>query len=47
MVGARIQALSCVYCADDLHQSLGTIVNMMVFVCVPVWGEWVAYLSWG
>ncbi|OCT46670.1 Sulfite efflux pump SSU1 [Cladophialophora carrionii] len=30
-----------------IPMSLGTIVNMMVFVCVPAWGEWVIYLSWG
>ncbi|KIX00257.1 uncharacterized protein Z518_10396 [Rhinocladiella mackenziei CBS 650.93] len=28
-------------------QSLSTIVNMIVFVCVPAWGEWVAYTAWG
>ncbi|KIW72444.1 hypothetical protein, variant 1 [Phialophora macrospora] len=30
-----------------IPMSLGTIVNMMVFVCVPAWGEWVIYLAWG
>ncbi|OAL19063.1 hypothetical protein AYO22_10011 [Fonsecaea multimorphosa] len=26
--------------------SLGTIVNMMVFVCAPSWGNWVIHLAW-
>lgn len=26
---------------------LATIINMVVFVCVPAWGEWAAYLAWG
>lgn len=26
---------------------LATIINMVVFVCVPAWGEWVKYLAWG
>ncbi|KAJ5392483.1 hypothetical protein N7509_007973 [Penicillium cosmopolitanum] len=26
---------------------LATIINMVVFVCVPVWGEWVRYFAWG
>lgn len=26
---------------------LATIVNMFVFVCVPVWGEWARYFAWG
>ncbi|OIW34242.1 hypothetical protein CONLIGDRAFT_566654 [Coniochaeta ligniaria NRRL 30616] len=25
---------------------LATIINMIVFVCVPVWGNWAAYLAW-
>lgn len=25
---------------------LATIVNMIVFVCVPAWGPWVVYLAW-
>jgi tellurite resistance protein TehA-like permease len=26
---------------------LATIVNMFVFVCVPVWGVWTRYFAWG
>jgi tellurite resistance protein TehA-like permease len=26
---------------------LATIINMIVFVCVPIWGEWVRYFAWG
>ncbi|KAK6827950.1 hypothetical protein PG987_011291 [Apiospora arundinis] len=26
---------------------LATIINMTVFVCVPAWGNWAAYLAWG
>ncbi|KAH8817075.1 C4-dicarboxylate transporter/malic acid transport protein-like protein [Xylogone sp. PMI_703] len=26
---------------------LATIINMIVFVCVPAWGSWAAYLAWG
>jgi tellurite resistance protein TehA-like permease len=26
--------------------SLSTIVNMIVFVCVPAWGNWTIYLAW-
>ncbi|KAK8080634.1 hypothetical protein PG997_008452 [Apiospora hydei] len=26
---------------------LATIINMIVFVCVPAWGNWAAYLAWG
>ncbi|CAL5869231.1 uncharacterized protein PFLUO_LOCUS3459 [Penicillium psychrofluorescens] len=26
---------------------LTTIINMICFVCVPVWGEWVPYFAWG
>jgi len=25
---------------------LATIINMIVFVCVPAWGNWVATLAW-
>ncbi|KAJ5265207.1 uncharacterized protein N7525_007401 [Penicillium rubens] len=25
---------------------LATIINMICFVCVPVWGEWAATLAW-
>jgi len=25
---------------------LATIINMIVFVCVPVWGNWAAQLAW-
>lgn len=25
---------------------LATIINMIVFVCVPVWGDWAAYFAW-
>ncbi|KAF7899158.1 uncharacterized protein EAF01_008371 [Botrytis porri] len=25
---------------------LATIINMIVFVCVPAWGGWVVYLAW-
>ncbi|KAK5262444.1 Plasma membrane sulfite pump involved in sulfite metabolism [Exophiala xenobiotica] len=27
--------------------TMSTIVNMMVLVCVPAWGEWVVYTAWG
>lgn len=26
---------------------LATIINMICFVCVPVWGEWTPYFAWG
>ncbi|GKT47274.1 sulfite efflux pump SSU1 [Colletotrichum spaethianum] len=26
---------------------LATIINMMVFVCAPVWGQWVVSWAWG
>lgn len=26
---------------------LATIINMICFVCVPVWGEWIRYFAWG
>ena len=26
--------------------SLATIINMIVFVCVPAWGPWAAILAW-
>ncbi|RFU25517.1 hypothetical protein B7463_g10822, partial [Scytalidium lignicola] len=26
---------------------LATIINMIVFVCVPAWGSWAAYVAWG
>ena len=26
---------------------LATIINMIVLVCVPAWGEWAKYLAWG
>ncbi|CAG7956549.1 unnamed protein product [Penicillium nalgiovense] len=26
---------------------LATIINMICYVCVPVWGEWAAYFAWG
>lgn len=26
---------------------LATIINMICFVCVPVWGPWASYLAWG
>ena len=26
---------------------LTTIINMICFVCVPVWGAWVPYFAWG
>ncbi|KAJ6104112.1 hypothetical protein N7523_010432 [Penicillium sp. IBT 18751x] len=26
---------------------LATIINMIVFVCVPAWGEWTRYFAWG
>ncbi|KAJ5580235.1 malate permease [Penicillium hispanicum] len=26
---------------------LATIINMVVFVCVPAWGEWARYCAWG
>ncbi|OAG42135.1 hypothetical protein AYO21_03589 [Fonsecaea monophora] len=32
---------------SSIPVSLGTIVNMLVFVCAPSWGRWVIYLSWG
>ncbi|EXJ75946.1 uncharacterized protein A1O5_00454 [Cladophialophora psammophila CBS 110553] len=32
---------------SSIPVSLGTIVNMMVFVCAPAWGKWVVYLAWG
>ena len=25
---------------------LATIINMVVFVCVPTWGSWAATLAW-
>lgn len=25
---------------------LATIINMVVFVCVPAWGSWAAILAW-
>lgn len=25
---------------------LATIINMIVFVCVPIWGDWAANLAW-
>lgn len=25
---------------------LATIINMIVFVCVPIWGHWAVYLAW-
>lgn len=25
---------------------LATIINMIVFVCVPAWGDWAAHLAW-
>ncbi|KAK1977026.1 voltage-dependent anion channel [Colletotrichum cereale] len=24
-----------------------TIINMMIFVCAPAWGQWVVYWAWG
>ncbi|KAJ9622817.1 Plasma membrane sulfite pump involved in sulfite metabolism [Knufia peltigerae] len=27
--------------------AMSTIVNMMVYVCVPAWGDWVIYVVWG
>ena len=26
---------------------LATIINMIVFVCVPAWGQWTRYFAWG
>ncbi|KAJ6018199.1 hypothetical protein N7451_001578 [Penicillium sp. IBT 35674x] len=26
---------------------LATIINMIVLVCVPAWGEWTKYVAWG
>ena len=26
--------------------ALATIINMVVFVCVPAWGSWVPFLAW-
>lgn len=26
---------------------LATIINMIVLVCVPAWGEWTRYVAWG
>lgn len=26
---------------------LSTIISMICFVCVPVWGEWICYFAWG
>ncbi|KAK2038548.1 putative MFS transporter [Colletotrichum somersetense] len=24
-----------------------TIINMMIFICAPIWGQWVVYCAWG
>ena len=29
-----------------IPMGLATIVNMIVFVCVPAWGDWAAILAW-
>lgn len=30
-----------------LPMGLSTIVTMIVYVCVPAWGDWVVYVAWG
>ncbi|KAF4435895.1 sulfite transporter Ssu1 [Fusarium austroafricanum] len=30
-----------------IPMALGTLIEMIVLVCVPLWGDWVAYLCWG
>lgn len=29
-----------------MPMGLATIINMIVFVCVPAWGSWAATLAW-
>jgi hypothetical protein len=28
-------------------QGLGTLIQMLVFICAPRWGNWVVYTAWG
>lgn len=30
-----------------IPMGLATIINMIVFVCVPAWGTWAANMAWG
>ncbi|KAI1621389.1 sulfite efflux pump SSU1 [Exophiala viscosa] len=32
---------------STIPTTMSTLINMMVFVCVPAWGEWVVYTAWG
>ncbi|KAK5022790.1 Plasma membrane sulfite pump involved in sulfite metabolism [Exophiala sideris] len=32
---------------STIPTTMSVLVNMMVFVCVPAWGEWVVYTAWG
>ncbi|KIV78283.1 hypothetical protein PV11_10012 [Exophiala sideris] len=32
---------------STIPTTMSILINMMVFVCVPAWGEWVVYTAWG
>ncbi|GIZ48306.1 hypothetical protein CKM354_001137300 [Cercospora kikuchii] len=42
MIGHPAQSLFL----GTFPMGFATIINMVVFVCAPRWGEWVAYLAW-
>lgn len=42
MIRHPVQSLSLELSLTELS----TVVNMVVFVCVPVWGGWVITLAW-
>jgi hypothetical protein len=33
-------------CLGTIPMGLATIINMIVFVCVPVWGAWAVTFAW-
>lgn len=43
MINHPVQSLF----TGTFSMGLATIVNMIVFVCVPVWGNWAANFAWG
>ena len=42
MLRHPVQSLFC----GTFPMGLATIINMIVFVCVPYWGQWVTTLAW-
>lgn len=42
MIGHPVQSLF----TGTFPMGLATIINMIVFVCVPIWGYWVTVLAW-